>query len=389
MADKAAKLSATEEASKEKKSSINKTTPRKEVEIPDINEFLKAGVHFGHRTSRWHPKMKPYIYAEKDGVHIIDVVKTMDLLKVALKSIQEASDKGGVLIVGTKGQAANMVEKVAKEFGAFYINNRWPGGLFSNFEMIKKSVDKLIKMEEELSAGAEDLVKKEQLMLGREVERLNKLYDGIKFMDKLPQIVIVIDSKIEKGAIREADNVGIDTVALIDSNCDPDLVKYAVPANDDSIKSITLFLGLFAEAIKGGKRSDALIALRNSHSAKLLTMKAEYENKIELAKRMEEEERERMKRLRAGLEIEAKELAKPKKSDSNVVRVVEESHSESGDENSVKNVEDLDLATRSKNALLAAGYIKVSDIKKLAKSELTSIKGIGEKAAEEILKLIK
>lgn len=370
-------------------------TSKKAVEIPEIDEFLKAGVHFGHRTSRWHPKMAPYIYTKKDGVHIIDIVQTMEMLSTALKAIQVAADEGGVLIVGTKGQAANMVEQVAKEAGAFYINNRWPGGLFTNFSMIQKSVTKLIKMEDELATGAEGLVKKEQLMLERDVMRLNKLYEGIKFMDKLPRLIIVIDSRIEKGAIREANNANIPVVSLVDTNCDPEIVTYPVPANDDSIKSISLFLDLVGKALKGGKRSDAVVALRNGHEAQLKAVRAEYDNKVALQKLAEEAERERMKLLRAGKEVAATTVASAKSSatkaakntESSVIRVVKKVE-EKAAETEVK-IADLDISSRTKKALEEAGYQKASQVKALAKSELLALKGVGEKAVEEILEAIK
>ena len=184
------------------------------------------------------------------------------MLEKALIAIEEASNKGYVLFVGTKGQAATIVQKKADEVGAFYINKRWPGGLFTNFNVLKKGIFNLIKMEESLASGGKDLVKKEILMMEREVERMNKVYEGIKFMDKLPALVIVIDSKVEKNAIAEARIAGIPTVALVDTNCDPDIVDYPIPANDDSLKSINLFVDLFGKAIANGKKSEGLIALR-------------------------------------------------------------------------------------------------------------------------------
>lgn len=258
------------------------------VTIPPLEDFLKAGAHFGHKTSKWNPKMKPYIYTEREGVHIIDLVKTMKLLKKALEAIERAGDTGSIILVGTKGQAASMVQKIAEERGAFYINNRWPGGLFTNHQMIIKSISKLISMEEQLARGAEDLVKKEQLQLSREVGRLNKLYEGIKFMDKLPSLVIVVDSKLEKNAIKEARAAGINVVALMDTNCDPDEVDFPIPANDDSIKSIKLFLDLFAEAIGKGKRSTRVISLRNDHQAKLQQLANEYAHTLEVRRQQEE-----------------------------------------------------------------------------------------------------
>lgn len=306
------KAAASAEAVKAQKQEKQVSTPKKEkVQIPSLDELLNAGVHFGHRTSRWHPKMKQYIYTARNGVHIIDLIKTMKLLDTALEQIQGAVDRGSVLFVGTKGQAATLVQNVAMENGAFYINNRWPGGLFTNYSMIKKSVDKLVGMEETLAAGAPGMVKKEQLMLARDVERLNKLYSGIKFMDKLPELVIVIDSRVEMNTVREATNVGIPVVALVDTNCDPELISYPIPANDDSIKSIKMFVELFGKAVKGGTRSEAVISLRQSHEAKLKTLASEFEQESARKAAMEEEERERLKKLRAGEAVAEKARVAP------------------------------------------------------------------------------
>ncbi|MCA9376352.1 30S ribosomal protein S2 [Candidatus Dojkabacteria bacterium] len=368
------------------------------VQIPALEEFLKAGVHFGHRKSRWNPKMEEYIYTERNGVHIIDLVKSMKMLKSALEAMQKAADTGPILLVGTKGQAASMVQKVAEDNGAFYVNTRWPGGLFTNYEMIHKSVSKLVSMEERLASGAEDLVKKEQLLLDRDVARLNKLYQGIKFMDKLPAMIVVIDSKLEKNAIKESRLAGIPIVALIDTNCDPDLVDYPIPANDDSIRSIGMFLELFGEAIKAGKRSDRVISLRQSHTAKLDSLRAEFERNEEQKRQQEEAERERMKKLRAGLEVA--EAARSSASEAKVeerTTVVRVTKKDDGKETArkvepkkkEKTLEDLGISGRVASALETAGYAKVSHLVELTKSDLKAIKGIGDVAADEILKAIK
>ncbi len=286
-------------------------------EIPTIEEFLQAGAHFGHRTSRWNPKMKRFIHTSRDGVHIIDLVKTISLLKKSLDLITTQAEYGSILICGTKGQAATLTKRVAEESGAFFVNKRWPGGLFTNFDTIKRSVQNLVKMEEQLAAGAEGLVKKERLMLERDIERQNKIYAGIKFMNKLPRVMVVIDSRVEKNAIREANAMGIPVVALIDTNCDPDIISNPVPANDDSIKSIKLFIELFGEAIKGGKESVRVTGLRQTHEAALATSADKYQKALETRARMEDEERERMRRMRSG-EVESNESGQ-------VVRVVKKS----------------------------------------------------------------
>jgi len=191
--------------------------------------------------------MEEYIYEVRNGIHIIDLVKTREILRDVLVQLDKLSKKGNVLIVGTKGQAASVVQNVAEENGMFYINRRWMGGLFTNFNTIKKSVHELIKMEEKLAGGLEGYVKKERLLLEREIGRLNRIYQGIKFMEKLPEVVIVIDSQMENNAIKEANKMGVPIIALIDTNCNPEIIDYPIPANDDSIKSISLFVKLFEE----------------------------------------------------------------------------------------------------------------------------------------------
>ncbi len=377
-------------AEKKKTVSKNTKTENKSVQIPELIEFLKAGAHFGHKTSAWNPKMKEYIYEERNGVHIIDLVKSRALLEKALDAIQKASNKGYILFVGTKGQAATIIQKKAEEVGAFYVNQRWPGGLFTNFDILKKSVNNLIKMEEELARGGENLVKKEVLMLERDVERLNRVYEGIKFMDKLPSLMIVIDSKVEDIAIKEARIAGVPTVALIDTNCNPELVDYPVPANDDSLKSISLYVDLFGKAVDLGKKSEGLIALRKNHKANLKRLREEYLAEEERKARMEEQERRRMKAMREGKVT--------KEGSTGVVRVVKKEKNIEDDikaaeavkaQKDATKIEELKLSTRTENALKDAGIKNVEGLSGKKKEELKEIKGIGEKSAEEILDAIK
>lgn len=333
------------------------------VQIPNLEKFLKAGAHFGHKTSTWNPRMEEYVYDERNGIHIIDIIKTIGCLKEALAKIEEIADMGYILLVGTKGQAASVVERVAKESGALYVNTRWPGGLFTNFDVVKKGIERLITLEENLASGAEGFVKKEKLLMEREVDRLNRLYSGTKLMDKLPKLIIVVDSKLEKIPIREARKIGIPIVALLDTNCDPTLVDYPIPANDDSIKSITLFLELFGEAIKKGKKSKSLLALRESYEAQLKGKKLEYENKLAKEMALKDEEEKRIKRLKFG---EEKIEKKPSKS-----------------------LEDLGLGARVEKALKNAKILTEEDLKKKKEKELMDIKGLGEKTVKEIISKIK
>ena len=348
------------------------------VEIPTLETFLKAGAHFGHKSSTWNPRMEEYIYDERNGVHIIDIIKSIQCLKEALVKIEEIADTGHILLVGTKGQAVSVVEKVANESGALYINTRWPGGLFTNFDVVKKGIERLIKLEEILASGAQGFVKKEQLLMEREVDRLNRLYSGIKLMDKLPKLIIVIDSKLEKIAIREAKRVNIPIVALLDTNCDPTTVDYPIPANDDSIKSITLFLEIFAEAIKKGKKSKSLVELRKNYEAELSVKKMEYMNKIAREQALKAEEQQRIKRLKVGFVAEKPE---PKKEE--VVKKVEKPSTLE------KEILDLALGTRVEKALLEAKIFTLENLKSKKEKDLMKIKGLGEKTVKEIISKIK
>lgn len=365
-------------------------TKNKSFQIPELIELLQAGSHFGHKKSAWNPRMKKYIYEERNGIHIIDLVKTRELLENALTELVKYAEKGNVLIVGTKGQAASIVQSVAEKNGMFYINRRWPGGLFTNFEVMKKSVQGLIKMEEQLARGAQGLVKKEVLLMERDVERLNKIYQGIKFMDKLPEVMIVVDTKVEENTIKEAKVAGIPVVALLDTNCNPDLVDFPIPANDDSLKSISLFANILGDVVGKSPKSLSVVSLRNAHEAMLSKLSKDFADEKERVAKMESEERERMKSLREG-KIQAE-------STSSVVRVVKkekdinaeiEAAEKVKQEADSKGIEELGLSARIVKALNDAGLNTISKIKSTPKEELLSVKGIGAKAVDEILKAVK
>ncbi len=362
---------------KNKERELKKTS----VKIPSLETFLKTGAHFGHKTSAWDPKMEEYIYDERDGIHIIDLIKTMQCLKDALAKIEDVVDYGNVLIVGTKGQAASVVSKVAEETGAFYINNRWPGGLFTNFKIIKKGLERLVKLEETLASGSGGTTKKEQLMMQREVDRLNRIYSGIKMMEKLPKLVIVVDSKVEKIAIRESAIAGVPVVALLDTNCDPTLVDYPVPANDDSIKSITLFVELFGEAIRKGKKPQLLLAMRKNYYGQLESSRKAYENEVARKEAIQEEEQSRIKRLRLG----AENLEKQEKKKTDAKKTGEKSTKTEQKKELEKEILDLDLGSRVENALLEGKVYTLKDLKSKTKEELLSLKGLGDKAVEKIM----
>lgn len=235
-----------------------------------IKQLLEAGVHFGHQTKRWNPKMRPYIFGEKSGIYIIDLEKTEKLLNEARAFISEVSAQGKpVLFVGTKKQAQEVVEEEAKRCGAFYINHRWLGGLLTNFSTIKKSIRRYKEIEAMEKDGIfNSLSKKEISSLTKEREKLIKNLSGVIEMDKLPAVIFLIDSKKEETAVLEAKKLGVPIVALLDTNCNPDLIDYPIPGNDDAIKSIKLITSFMAQSILDGRQryADAKAAIKEQEA---------------------------------------------------------------------------------------------------------------------------
>ena len=221
-----------------------------------IKKLLEAGVHFGHQTKRWNPKMKQYIFGEKSGIYIIDLEKTEKLLNKARAFISEVAAQGKpVLFVGTKKQAQEVIEEESKRCGAFYINHRWLGGLLTNFQTIKKSIKRYKEIDQMEKDGLfNSFTKKEIASLTTEREKLVKNLSGVIEMDRLPGAIFIIDSKKEETAVLEAKRLNIPVVGLIDTNCDPDLVDYPIPGNDDAIKSIKLITSFIAESVLDGKK---------------------------------------------------------------------------------------------------------------------------------------
>ena len=225
--------------------------------MPEVTmkELLEAGVHFGHQTRKWNPKMAPYIYGRRNGIHIIDLQKTAEDFKRALDFLKEVVANGGeVLFVGTKKQAKEIIKEEATRCGMPYVNNRWLGGTLTNFEMIRRSVEKLIELEEMRNSSEwEILSKKEQSRLEKRLKKLQKNLEGIKEMVELPKAIFVIDSVHEEIPIKEARKLGIPIVAVVDTNADPDLVDYPIAGNDDAIRAIKLFCSKAADAIIEGR----------------------------------------------------------------------------------------------------------------------------------------
>jgi small subunit ribosomal protein S2 len=224
--------------------------------VPEIQDLLEAGVHFGHQSSRWNPKMRKYIFAARNGIHVIDLMKTHQLLQEAREAVRETVTAGNrVLFVCTKRQLRQIVEQEAERSGAFYVTERWLGGMLTNFQTIKQQIRRLKELERGIEEGAyEFYTKKEQLLLEREREKLNKYLAGVKDMGRLPGAIFVVDARKEAIAIKEANKLGIPVIAIADTNADPDVIDYPIPGNDDAIRSVALITGAIADAIEAARR---------------------------------------------------------------------------------------------------------------------------------------
>lgn len=225
-----------------------------------MKELLEAGVHFGHQTKRWNPKMKPYIFGARNGIYIIDLQKTVRLFKNAYSFVRECAQAGEtILFVGTKKQAQDAIGEEATRCGMFYVNQRWLGGMLTNFSTVKQSIDRLKRLDAMFADGSVEVyTKKEALQLEKERQKLEKTLGGIKGMGKVPGVLFVVDPKNETIAISEAKKLGIPVVAVVDTNCDPDPIDYVIPGNDDAIRAIRLLTSKMADAIlEGAQARDA------------------------------------------------------------------------------------------------------------------------------------
>ena len=216
-------------------------------------QLLEAGVHFGHQSRRWNPKMGPYIFGARNKIHILDLQQTVPMLYQALKVVRDTVAGGGrVLFVGTKRQASDVVAESAKQCAQFYVNHRWLGGMLTNWKTVSESIKRLHKLEEQLSEEHTGLTKKEVLKMTRERDKLERALGGIKEMGGLPNVIVVIDTNKEELAVQEANKLGIPVVAILDSNSDPDGITYPVPGNDDALRAISLYCDLFKQAVIDG-----------------------------------------------------------------------------------------------------------------------------------------
>lgn len=248
--------------------------------IPELLDMLKAGVHFGHRTSRWHPKMQPYIYGVRSGVHVIDVEKTQKALEDVLQFVEDLTARGGdLLFVGTKGHLQELVQKYAEEAGMPYVNTRWLGGTFTNFPQIEKLIKSYLDLKDKREKGElKKYTKLEQLQFDRKIEELEDKIGGIATLKKLPEAIFVLDVRDDKTAIMEARKRGIKVIAICDTNVNPDLVDYVIPSNDDSMQALTMITRLLAEASKVGKaRAKTAAAERKQREDDIRVAKASKE----------------------------------------------------------------------------------------------------------------
>jgi small subunit ribosomal protein S2 len=222
-----------------------------------MRQLLEAGAHFGHHTRRWNPKMKPYIFGIRNGVHIIDLEQTVPMLHRALDAVRDVVANGGrVLFVGTKRQAQEKIAEAAKRCGQYYVNHRWLGGMLTNWKTVSQSIKRLKEMDEQIAQGPAGLTKKELLTLARERDKLDKALGGIRDMGGLPDILVIIDTNKESIAVEEATKLGIPVVAILDSNSSPDGVTIPVPGNDDALRAIELYCELFAGAVLAGIQAE-------------------------------------------------------------------------------------------------------------------------------------
>ncbi len=227
--------------------------------VVSMKQLLEAGVHFGHQTRRWNPKMAPYIFTERNGIYIIDLQKTVKKLDEAYNFVFNMASEGGeILFVGTKKQAADSIKEEAERAGAHYVNARWLGGMMTNFKTIQNRIKRLEQLHTMETDGTFDLLpKKEVSKLSLEIEKLEKFLGGIKNMKKLPGALFVVDPRKEKIAVAEAKKLGIPVVAIVDTNCDPDEIDYVIPGNDDAIRAVKLIAGAMADAVLAAKQGSA------------------------------------------------------------------------------------------------------------------------------------
>lgn len=259
--------------------------------VVSMKSLLEAGVHFGHQTRRWNPKMAEYIFTERNGIHIIDLQKTVRMIDRAYEAVRKVAEEGGkILFVGTKKQAQDAIESEAKRANMYYVNQRWLGGMLTNYQTIKKSIDRLEALEAMEEDGTFDVLpKKEVAQLQHEAERLERFLGGIKNMKGLPDMIFVVDPKKEHIAMNEAQKLGIPVVAIMDTNADPDEAQYVIPGNDDAIRSVKLITSVMADAVLEGRQGEQLEDEQPVESSSE-EQEAELEEEVQTDEESEEQE---------------------------------------------------------------------------------------------------
>ncbi len=325
---------------------------------PTVDELLEAGAHFGHSVKRWHPAFAPFIYKRKKGIYVINVEKTLEKLKEAMEYLAKRLANGAsLMIVGTKKQASSTVRELGEKYGVFYVDYKWPAGLLTNFERVSQSISALPTLKEQYIKKKYLLTKKELLGIKRKVEKLERRFAGLTFINQVPDVIFIIDIVREKIALKEARKLGIPVVAMVDSNADPRLVDYPIPINDDAVKSIRLVLDLLGEVLaKFG--SDKLTVIRQKFAEHLKTLEENVDKAYAYKREAEPKE----------------EVVEKKEEKGRVVRVT-----------AFRPISELGLGPSIEEKLKAAGIDSIEVLRSKSLEELRAIKGIGAKTAEKII----
>ena len=336
-------------------------------QFPTTDDLLKAGAQFGHSTKRWHPAFAPYIYKESKGIYIINVERTLEKLKEAMKFLENLFKDGGtLLLVGTKKQAAPTVKEVGEKYGVYFVAYKWPAGLLTNFERVSQSINTMLNLREQLIKKRYVLPKKELLTMERRVHKLQRRFEGLAFMTDLPSAVFIIDIAREKIALKEARKLGIPVVAMVDSNADPRLVDYPIPINDDAIKSIRLVMEVLADV------------LSKYGSDKLKVMRQKFEEQLRVLEENVEKAHAYSASVQAKQEVTEVKAGAKTTGKGKVIRV-----------KTYRPIEQLGLGKGIEEKLQAAGIHSIELLSQKSLAELKAIKGIGAKTAEKIISIVK
>lgn len=353
------------------------TNTKSPVALPTLQEYLKAGVQFGHEAKRWNPKMKKYVFGVKKGIHVIDLNQTSQKLEEAVKFLTDSARRGPVLFVGTKRQASDIVQEEAIRSGSYFVTHRWAGGLLTNFSMINESLNKLKKLEQDFETGVEGRTKYEISKMKVEWAKLDRLYGGIKDMKRLPTAIVVIDPRYEIGSVVEANKLNIPVVAVVDTNCDPDRIKYVVPGNDDALGAIKLFMRTFADAVKFGNGGQGVVHhLKDYSKVDVKVIKTINPNDVSISV---DEETVSQPKAKIRLKTQQPEAVLEKKAEKSSPKPESKPKKAKAKPKKVE----VELSTRTEKALKDAG-VTLAKAKKMSDEELVKIKGLGVKAVEEI-----